>query len=84
MHTLPLRPLLSPLDPACGWHALAQVLHKWAPETTGLVLTASGKQLHNWPLHAMTEHVPEQMRFLKKECNLVFAWTCTQVCQMPL
>jgi hypothetical protein len=56
------------------------VLHKWAPETTGLVLTATGMQLHNWPLHAMTEHVPEQMRFLKTECDgLVFAHTCTQV-----
>ena len=56
-----------------------QALHEWKPETTGLVLASTGKELHNWPLHGLLCHVPATMRYLKKKANVVFGRTMTQI-----
>ena len=34
------------------------LITEWTPATTGLVLSSSGKELVNWPLHCMTTYVP--------------------------
>jgi hypothetical protein len=44
-------------------HAFHEVLiDEWTPEKVGLVLSMSGRQLVNWPLHCMSVHVPDQVR----------------------
>jgi len=37
------------------------LVDEWRPDKVGLVLSQSGHNLVNWPLHCMSHHVPDQV-----------------------
>ena len=57
-------------------HAYGRLLKTVRGAALGIKLNKEGKDLFNWPLHSMVNHVTQQMQFVWDEGKVPFGRTC--------